>query len=233
MFIRPTRVIRVQKKKLRNLLPRTKHKELIQLMPTGKQNIVKLIPDEIIIRKIQVIRGHKVMLDFDLALLYEVETRALNQAVKRNIDRFPNEFMFRLTPKQWHSMRSQIVISSPQNSPFQGTETMMSQFVTSSQNKRKISSPPFAFSEHGLAMVANVLKSERAIKMSIVIVKTFIHFTKQILDYSELAAQIKALRQHLVEHDVQLNQIYDAIENLLDEKAEKKSWEDRKRIGFK
>ena len=102
-------------------------------MAKAKRNIVKYVPDETVINKIYIIRGQKIMLDFDLALLYEVETRALNQAVKRNIDRFPNEFMFRLTPKEWHSMRSQIVISSSQNSHFQGTETMMSQFLTSSK----------------------------------------------------------------------------------------------------
>ena len=182
-------------------------------MEKAKRNIVKYVPDETVINKIYMIRGQKVMLDFNLAVLYEVTTKALNQAVKRNVRKFPAEFVLRLTKTEWMTMRSQI--------------------VTTSQAKRNINVTPYAFTEHGVAMVANVLKSERAIKMSIVIVKTFIHFTKQILDYSELAAQIKALRQHLVEHDVQLNQIYDAIENLLDEKAKKKSWEDRKRIGFK
>jgi cell division protein FtsB len=214
-------------------------------MPKTNQNNVKLIPDETIIRKIYVIRGHKVMLDFDLAALYEVETRVLNQAVKRNIDRFPKEFMFRLTAKEWQSMRSQFVIASSQNDNFQSIGSMQSQIVTaskkelmlknvtSSQRKRNINVTPYAFTEHGVAMIANVLKSERAIKMSIVIIKTFIHLTKQVLDYSELAEQIKALKLHLGEHDAQLNSIYEAIENLLDEKAEKKSWEDRKRIGFK
>jgi phage regulator Rha-like protein len=142
-----------------------------------------------------------------------VETRRLNEQVKRNLDRFPEEFMFRLTIKEW--------------------KNMMSQFATSSQNKRKASAPPYAFTEHGVAMLANILKSEKAIKMSIVIVKTFIHLTKQVLDYSDLAAQVKALKLHIGEHDAQLNQIYDAIENLLDEKAQQKTWENRKRIGFK
>jgi hypothetical protein len=96
----------------------------------AKQNIVKLIPDETIIRKIFVIRGHKVMLDFDLAALYESETKALNQAVKRNSERFPEDFMFRLTAKEWIMMQSQIVTASAQSIRFQKTGNMRSQFVT-------------------------------------------------------------------------------------------------------
>ncbi|MEI9909403.1 MAG: ORF6N domain-containing protein [Bacteroidota bacterium] len=182
-------------------------------MPGTKNKIVKFIPDETIISKIYVIRDQKVMLDFDLAVLYEVTTKALNQAVKRNIDRFPGEFIFRLTKKEWLNMRSQ--------------------FVTASQKKRNINITPYAFTEHGVAMLANILKSERAVKMSIVIVKTFIQLRKHILDYSKLAEQIKELKLHIGGHDAQLNQIYNAIENLLDDKAEQKTWDNRKRIGFK
>jgi cell division protein FtsB len=182
-------------------------------MATSKKDIVKFIPDEIIINKIFVIRGQKVMLDYDLAVLYEVSTKVLNQAVKRNADRFSPEFMFRLTKKEWVNMRSQI--------------------VTASQSKRNINVMPFAFTEHGVAMVAMILKSERAVKMSMAIVKTFIQLRKQILDYDSLAKQIKALKLHLDGHDAQLNQIYDAIEDMLDKKVEEKKWEERERIGFK
>jgi cell division protein FtsB len=182
-------------------------------MAKAKRNIIKYIPDETVVNKIYIIRGQKVMLDFNLAALYEVQTKALNQAVKRNARKFPPEFVFRLTRKEWTTMRSQI--------------------VTASQAKRNINVTPYAFTEHGVAMAATVLNSERAVKMSLVIVRTFIQLRKQILDYSELAEQIKALKQHLDGHDAQLNQIYDAIENLLDEKAEQKSWENRTRIGFK
>ncbi len=214
-------------------------------MPKAKQNIIKYIPDEIIINKIYMIRGQKVMLDFDLAILYGVETRRLNEQVKRNIDRFPREFMFRLTTNEWQNMMSQIATSSSENISPQTIKNMRSQIVISfkkdmmsqnaisSQSKRKISATPFAFTEHGVAMLANILKSEKAVKMSIAIVKTFIQLRKQVFDYSELTEQIKALKHHLGEHDVQLSSIYEAIENLLDEKAEIKTWETRERIGFK
>jgi hypothetical protein len=121
--------------------------------------------------------------------------------------------MFRLTKKEWFSMRSQI--------------------ATASQSKRNINVTPYAFTEHGVAMVATVLKSDRAVKMSVAIIKTFIQLRKQILDYDSLAKQIKMLKLHLDGHDAQLNQIYDAIEDLLDKKADEKKWEERERIGFK
>ena len=88
-------------------------------MAKAKRNIIKLIPEERIVNKIYLIREQKVMLDFDLAMLYEVETKALNQAVKRNAERFPEDFIFRLTSKEWFTMRSQIVTSSSQNTDSQ------------------------------------------------------------------------------------------------------------------
>ena len=101
----------------------------------------------IIQRKIYTIRGQKVMLDFDLADLYEVETRVMNQSVKRNKDRFPADFMFQLTAKEWKTMSSQIVMTS-----------------TSKRPKKAI---PFAFTEHGVTMLASVLRSEIAVKMPV------------------------------------------------------------------
>jgi hypothetical protein len=182
-------------------------------MAKAKKEIIKYLPDEIIVNKIFVVRKQRVLLDYDLAALYEVGTKALNQAVKRNVERFPAEFMFRLTKKEWAGMRSQI--------------------VTASQNKRNINTMPYAFTEHGVAMAAMVLKSKRADKMSIAIVKTFIQLRKHILDYAALAAQIKSLKIQLDGHDAQLNQIYNAIEDLLDKKIDEKNWEERKKIGFK
>ncbi len=206
-------------------------------MSKEKKNIKSLLPDETIIRKIYVIRVQKVMLDFDLAVLYDVETKALNQAVKRNIDRFPQDFMFRLTSKEWLTMRSQIVTASPQNINLQPVTAMRSQFVTASQKKRNIAITPYAFTEHGITMLASVLKSERAVKMSIAVVRAFIELKKAALEYSYLADQIQTLRMHLGNHDVQLNSIYGAIENLLEDKVDKKveqeMWAKRKRIGFK
>jgi phage regulator Rha-like protein len=206
-------------------------------MAKAKRNIIKLIPEERIINKIHIIRDQKVMLDFDLAILYEVETKRLNEQVKRNLERFPEDFMFRLTAKEWQMMRSQNATASTQNIDQQSTKNMRSQIATSSQSKRKDTYTPYAFTEHGVTMLASVLKSERAVKMSIAVVRAFIELKKNALQYNELIEQIENLKNHLGEHDVQLNSIYEAIENLLDAKTDKElkeeAWRNRKRIGFK
>ena len=206
-------------------------------MAKQKKNIQTIKVDEKIIRKIYVIREQKVMLDFDLADLYEVETRSLNQAVKRNLDRFPEDFMFILTAEEWKEMVSQFVISSDYITDFQSDKKMMSQNATASQTKRKTSSPPLAFTEHGVTMIASILKSDRAIKMSIAVVRAFIELKKAALQYSGIIEQIQLLKQHLGEHDVQLNAIYTALENLMADKVDKelkeREWINRKRIGFK
>ena len=190
---------------------------------------------EIIQDKIYEIRGEKVMLDFDLAQLYEVETRVFNQTVKRNIDSFPKDFMFRLTKKEWKDMISQIVISSEIFSK-EGTN-MTSHSVISSQLKRKLSLPPYAFTEHGVAMLAGVLKSPKARKMNIAIVRAFISLKKLVHINLSALSLIKELRDRIDEHDIQLNSIYDVLENMLDKKEEDKlqkiKWEKRERIGFK
>lgn len=171
------------------------------------------------------------MLDFDLAALYEVETKALNQAVQRNIDRFPEDFMFRLTRKEWNNMRSQIVTSYAETTGNQ--EVNSSQIVTSSQKRRRADLLPYAFTEHGVTMLASVLRSDKAVQMNIAIVRAFIALRKFAIQYSEIAEQLKELKHKVGNHDVQLNQIYNAIENLLDEKTEQKSWQEREKIGFK
>jgi ORF6N domain len=190
---------------------------------------------EIIQDKIYEICGVKVMLDFDLAQLYEVETRVFNQTVKRNIDSFPKDFMFRLTKKEWKDMISQIVISSEIFSK-EGTN-MTSHSVISSQLKRKLSLPPYAFTEHGVAMLAGVLKSPKARKMNIAIVRAFISLKRLVHSNLSALSLIKELRDRIDEHDIQLNSIYDALENMLDKKEEEKlqkiKWEKRERIGFK
>lgn len=162
---------------------------------------------------IYLIRGERVMLDFDLARIYEVETRVLNQAVKRQIRRFPADFMFQLTEGEWSEM--------------------MSQIVTSSQTKRKLSSPPYAFTEQGVAMLSGVLHSDKAIQMNIVIMRAFVEIRKVLLGEHDVKEQLKQIKEHIGEHDVQLNQIYDALENLLDEKAAERTWNERQLIGFK
>jgi hypothetical protein len=126
---------------------------------------------QIIQDRIYDIRGERIMLDFDLAELYGVETRVFNQAVKRNAASFPKDFMFRLTIKEWKSMISQIVTSSE---IYLDRNNMISQSVISSQRRRKLSSPPYAFTEHGVTMLASILKSPKARKMNIAIVRAFI-----------------------------------------------------------
>ena len=164
-------------------------------------------------QKIYEIRGQKVMLDFDLAGLYEVTTGALNQAVKRNIDRFPTDFMFQLTREEYNSLRSQFVILDGRGS-------------YSKYN-------PYAFTEHGVTMLASVLKSDKAVKMNISIVRAFIALRQFALNYKELADQIEEIRETVDDHTGQLSKIYGAIENLLAEKENQKNWDERERIGFR
>jgi hypothetical protein len=182
-------------------------------------------------QRIHEIRGQRVMLDFDLAALYQVETKRLNEQVKRNSERFPEEFMFRLTKKEWDTMRSQFATA------LIDTESMRSQIVTASQKKRNILTTPYAFTEHGVTMLASILRSEIAIKMNIAVVKAFIAYRKYVFINQDMGDKLEQLRQELYgrlgEQDVQISQLYDAIENLLEENVNQKSWKDRERIGFK
>ncbi len=177
--------------------------------------------------RIYEIRGERVMLDMDLATLYGVPTKVLNQSVKRNIKRFPNDFMFRLTITEWQIMRSQNVTASKSNI------LLGSQNVTAFQNKRNINITPHAFTEQGVAMLSGVLNSDTAINMNIAIMRAFVAIRKLALQPTDAIEQIKEIKEKLEEHDVQLNEIYDAIENLLDEKIAQKKWDERERIGFK
>ena len=184
-----------------------------------------------IIRSIQnriyEIRGERVMLDRDLAALYEVEIRILNQAVKRNIKRFPKDFMFQLTKEEFESLRFQIETSESNNS-------LTSQIVTLKAGRgqhRKFM--PYAFTEQGVAMLSGILNSDKAINMNIAIMRAFVEVRKVLLMQTDLKEQLKEIKERLGEHDVQLNQIYDAMENLLDEKAAERKWDARERIGFK
>ncbi len=160
--------------------------------------------------KIYEIRGQKVMLDFDLAELYEVETKALNQAVKRNIKRFPDDFMFRITVKEW--------------------ETMRSQSVTASQKKRNISTTPYAFTEQGLAMLSGVLNSDKAIDVNIMIMRAFVFIRQYSLSHKDLTLKLKQLEKKYNKH---FKDVYEAINYLLDKDKQKVEQEEPKRIGYK
>ena len=177
--------------------------------------------------RIYEIRGERVMLDFDLAALYEVATKVLNQAVKRHVTRFPKDFMFRLTPQEWEDMRSQSVTA------YESQTTMRSQIVTASQSKRNTKITPYAFTEQGVAMLSGILNSDKAIAMNIAIMRAFVEIRRVLIQESDLREQLKQIKERIGEHDTQLNQLYDAIENLLDKKVEEKKWGERERIGFK
>lgn len=180
--------------------------------------------------RIYEIRGERVMLDFDLAALYEVETKVFNQAVKRNIKRFPDDFMFRLTADEWRSLRSQFVAGYAQLIDNQGGQRSQIVTLNSRTNTRYL---PYAFTEQGVAMLSGILNSDRAIQMNIAIMRAFVEVRKILIQQSDLKEQLKELKERVGGHDVQLSQIYDALENLLDEKAAQRKWDERERIGFK
>ena len=173
------------------------------------------------------------MLDFDLAALYETETRIFNQAVKRNIKRFPKDFMFQLTRQEWANLKSQAISIIPQEHINQSNTDMSSQFVMTLRTTRPSKAIPYAFTEQGVAMLSGILNSDRAIQMNIAIMRAFVEVRKILLQQSDIKEQLKELKDRVSGHDMQLSQIYDALENLLDEKAAERKWENRERIGFK
>ena len=174
------------------------------------------------------IRGYQVMLDADLAEIYQVETKVLNQAVKRNIDRFPPEFMFRLTQAEYKNLRSQFVTSKDEY------ENLKSQFVTSSWGgRRKL---PFAFTEHGIIMLSSVLNSKIATKINIAVVKAFIEMKRYIanpirkkLDELEkiLMLHIDDTNHNLADQAAIINEIITKLNNLI-----KTPPKPKRKIGF-
>lgn len=161
--------------------------------------------------KIYELRGLKVMLDFDLADMYETETKVLNQAVKRNIARFPADFMFQLTSEEWKSLKSQLVTSKTDNRG--GTQR-----------------PPHAFTEQGLAMLSGVLNSHKAIEANIAIMRTFVALRQHALTNKSLSAKLKELED---KYEQQFDDIIQALNYLLKKDSEEKQQSDRKKIGFK
>ena len=153
---------------------------------------------EAIENKIFSLRGHRVMLDRDLAELYGVSTKALNQAVKRNRARFPGDFMFRLKQKE-----ALAIISS------------RSQFVTLKKG-HNMKYAPFAFTEHGAVMLANILKSHRAIRASIQVVRAFIHLRRSVLNQKAIMRQLKVLEEKTGKHDGELKRILNILHVLLE-----------------
>ncbi len=167
-----------------------------------------IVPEEIITDKIYIIRNQKVMLDRDLATLYGVETRVLNQAVKRNIGRFPDDFMFEISKVELDNLISQIVTSS-----WGGT--------------RKL---PFAFTEHGVMMLSSVLKSDKAIQTNIQIMRIFTKVKQMLLDTSEMKINIVQIQKKLENHDKNIELVFSYLDELNQKKEEEKP---RVKIGYK
>lgn len=179
-----------------------------------------MIPDELVINKIYLVRGQKVMFDFDLAELYGVETRALNQAVKRNASRFPGDFMFQLSKKEWGFLRSQIVISSG--------ESNSSQFVMSSKKHRGSVYLPYVFTEQGVAMLSSVLKSETAIRVNIQIIRVFTRMRAMLLTHKDILLQLEKIEKKLTGHDEDIALVFEYLKKLLNPPQPP-----RRKIGFK
>lgn len=170
-----------------------------------KKALKHSIQEHAIINKILIIRGEKVMLDRDLADLYNVETRVFIQAVKRNIDRFPEDFMFQLNKKEFQNLISQIVTSS-----WGGT--------------RKL---PYAFTEQGVAMLSSVLNSDRAIQVNIQIIRVYTKMRQFLATHKDILLKIEQLERKTDSHDEKINLIFDYIKQLVQKKAEP-----RKQIGY-
>jgi hypothetical protein len=190
------------------------------------------------------LRGHRVILDADLARLYGVTTKALNQALKRNINRFPSDFAFQLIPEEVASLNwSQFVTGSKdeearsrsQNATaFRNDENRQvfsrrSQFVTASEKFRNPRFLPWVFTEHGALMVANILKSEKAAEMSVYVVRAFVRLRQIVLEHEVLARRVSDMEVSLRTHGEALVDIYEKLEPLLDPPVEEKP--DRK-MGF-
>ena len=166
---------------------------------------------ELLQQKIYEIRGQRVMLDFDLATLYEVDNKRLKEAVRRNIDRFPYDFMIELTRDEYNSLRSQIATLENGRGKF-------SKFL------------PFAFTEQGVAMLSSVLNSQKAVQINIQIIRAFVLLRQLTLSNSELSIQLKQLE---LKYDKQFDDIFEAINYLLKKDNQKKQQAERKKIGFK
>ncbi len=172
--------------------------------------LTKLIaaPDEIIMNKIYVIRGQKVMIDRDLAALYEVETKRLKEAVRRNPRRFPNDFMFEMNAKEFENWRSH--------------------YASSKEDKQGLRYAPFCFTEQGVTMLSCVLSSDRAIDVNIQIIRIFTKMKEMLLTNKDILLQMQKIENKLTAHDEDIRLIFEYLKKLLNPPQEP-----RKRIGFK
>jgi len=171
------------------------------------------IPEELIMSKIYLIRGQKVMLDRDLAELYKVETKHLKRAVRRNLDRFPEDFMFELSKEELGEWRRQ--------------------FGTSKSETMGLRVPPFAFTEHGVIMLSSVLDSDKAIKINLQIIRIFIRMRDIMISNKEILFRLERIERNMADHDAQIISILDYMSQLEEAKQQEQDQKNRKRIGFK
>jgi phage regulator Rha-like protein len=172
-----------------------------------------MIPEEVIINKIYLVRGMKVMLDIDLAELYGVENKQLKRAVRRNLSRFPADFMIELTAEELNNWRSQ--------------------FGTSNREKMGMRVPPFAFTEHGILMLASVLNSERAIQVNIRIVRIFTKMKEMLFHQKEIMEKFKQLEFKIGEQDDKILLIFEYLRQLEQSRQQKDDQANRKKIGYR
>jgi hypothetical protein len=178
----------------------------------NKGNKDLIVRDELIINKIYFIRGQKVMLDKDLAELYGVKPIRLREQVKRNIVRFPANFMFQLTDKE--------------------TDTMLSQNAIPSR-KHLGGYQPYVFTEHGVLMLANVLKSDRAIKMSIRIIEIFVRIREMLMTHKDILLKLEEIEKKFIDYDSKIAMIFEYLKQFELSKQKELENKDRPRIGFK
>jgi len=175
------------------------------------ENNIIAIPEEVIMSKIYLIRGQKVMLDSDLAELYGVETRRLNEQVKRNIDRFPEDFMFQLMEPEFENLKSQIATSSW-------------------GGRRKL---PFAFTEHGVLMLSSVLNSNLAIKVNIQIMRIYTKIRNILITHKDLLLKFEQVETKLADHDDKIMLIFEYLKQFEQAKQQELEQKNRPKIGFK
>lgn len=161
-----------------------------------KKDIKILIPQDVIVSKIYEIRGEKVMIDRDLAELYGVETRVLNQAVRRNLKRFPDDFMFQMTQAEMEDWKSQIVISN--------------------KEKMGLRKPPLVFTEQGVAMLSSVLNSDKAIEVNIQIVRVFTYIRQMLADNTDLRLEIEKIKGKLENHNKNIELVFQYLDELIE-----------------
>ena len=172
---------------------------------------LSVLPDEVVINKIYFIRNEKVMLDSDLAELYGVETKRLNEQVKRNIDRFPEDFMFQLTETEFENLKSQIATSS-----WGGRRTL-----------------PYAFTEHGVLMLSSVLNSDLAIKVNIQIMRVYTKIRNMLSTNKDLLLKFEQFETKLADHNDKIMLIFDYLKQFEEAKQQEQEQKERPRIGFK